>query len=263
MSSPKSKASSFNFRMIKLIISWLWPFPIQVRTIGQLGEPLLILPNARACLDGILPEFNRYAGKLRLLVLDTGGMDAACASAFCTVSKEDVLKRVKNETPEGENVNVFLPVSLARRWGLEDGDGLGNYRVCAIPDVIDHWDIEALGVARHAPNVLWTRLKHAPGFWLGQALFFALPLVIFGWQTVFGGLFLLLVASLILALTWDVFPVSGFATSLIVGLFLATLVAFGLPALSQLSNALALRWSIACFIAFAWMGLVFQGLKRG
>lgn len=263
MSSPKLNAFPSNRNPVNQIVSWLWPVPMQVWTTGQPGKPLIILPNARATLRNLLPEFNRYMGQLRLLVLDSGGMDAACASAFRTASKEVVLKRVMSETPEAENTNVFLPISLARRWGLEDGDEFGAYQVCAIPDVIDHWDMDSFHGVKSVPNVLWVRLKHAPGFWLGQALIFALPLAIFGWQAVWSGLGLLLIASLLLATIWDVLPLSGFVTSLIVGLVLATLAAFGLPALSLLSNTMALRWSVAGFAAFAWMGLVFQGLKKG
>lgn len=263
MNSPKPSAPPSNFKLVDQIVSLLWPIPLQVRTTGQPGKSLIILPNARSSLGDLLPDFNQYTGQLRLLVLDSGGMDAACASAFRTASKEEALKRVKSEKPEVDNANLFLPVSLARRWELEDGDEFGAYQVCTIPDVIDHWNMGSFPRATSIPNVLWTRLKHAPAFWLGQALIIALPLAIFGWYAVLVGLGMLLFASFLLALVWDVLPMPGMVISLIAGLLLAALAAFGLPALSLLSNTAALRMSVACFVAFVWMGFVFQGLKKG
>lgn len=260
MSSPKLNALPSNRNPVSQIVSWLWPV---VWTTIQPGISLIILPNARTTLRNLLTEFNRFMDQLYLLVLNSGGMDAACASAFCTASKEVVLKRVMSETLEAEKTNVFLPVSLARRWGLEEGDEFRTYQVCSIPDVIDHWNLDSFYGVKSAPNGLWLRLKHAPGFWLGQALIFALLLAIFGWQAVWSVLGLLLIDSLLPATIWDVLRLSGSVTSLIVGLVLATLAAFGLPALSLLSNTMFLRWSVAGFTAFAWMGLVFQGLKKG
>lgn len=262
MNSPKNGSISAASRLA----SWLWPLPAPVKAAGQVGKPLVLLPNARASLRNLPPKRPHSTDTLRLQVIDSGGMDAAGAAGFHTVTMDDVLQKIDHKNlPGTERPAVYIPVSLARRWKQKDGDAFGPYQVCTIPDAIDHLD-ENLGTfqgEKTSSPLVVSRLKCAAGYWAGQALIFALPLAIFGWQVMGIGLGILLLASLVLAAGWDLLPVPNALKGVLAGFLLAALVIFGLPQISLPLRLNVVQWGAAAWLACSWMGLVFQGLKRG
>jgi hypothetical protein len=105
---------------------------------------------------------------------------------------------------------------------------------------------------------LQRRLIAGLHLWGGQALILAIPLFVFGWQSLLKGLIALLLSTLVLALTWRILPGRGWLKGLITGSILAIVLALVLALVVKASMISA----FGLLLSSIWMGLIFSGGKH-
>lgn len=253
----KSEAS-----FLSRFVGYLWPLPARVELLGLPTGDLLLVPDQ----NSLVSSLHERPVDTRVLVLPCGGMSARAAAAFQTISSAEAIQKIEEDLP-APGTNLFVPAALAASWDWEEGAPIGGRKVRLIPDggeKIARGHVLSPGrmAVKSGKMGLAARLFYGFGFWLGQALIFALPLALFGWLSLALGLGFLLLGTAALALFWNLLPPPGWFKGVVAGLALAGAGALLVHFLLTPGAEMVLRLSAGILLFCAWMGVVLQGVRK-
>jgi hypothetical protein len=192
---------------------------------------------------------------LTVLALDTGGFSLADALALRKISPATIQQAIFSLPAESRPSQVYLPSWLdAQILGAGSDSSLGEIQI--LPLAESH-----PGSLRAENNELFSVLKVALRLVLVQSALWALPLLVFGWQSLSWGLASLLLAGVVSGLLWRLLSFSHFFRVGLISSLLAILMVSGLLLLADLSTLeIALR-TLAVLLASLWLTLMMNGLK--
>lgn len=246
---------------------WLWAAPVKPGLYGQTRSEILILsPNHNSLLARLREAVEAYSASA--LAIDTGGFALQTAIVLESVDEQKVQGAI-NTLPASLNPSVtriLIPHGLAKTLGWQEQTPIGDYSIQVIPDDLstlgEYITDPELNAANEAgammPGIL-RRLLVGLSLCLGQALIFAVPLVIFGWQSLLWGNISLLAGTLFLALFWRMLPGAGWLRGLIAGSVLALIAEFGFLFVIEANLVTNIRLFVGLWLTATWMGVVLTG----
>lgn len=204
--------------------------------------PLRVAANDQPTLSRLAASSENF----NILALDTGGFSLENYLALHPITRSS-LESALGALPTDERSSLLLlPTSLADTLQLKP-DAILN----GIPIEV----IASPSPANPSPFAVILRLA------LGQMLLWALPLLVFGWQSLLWGVAALLAGGLLLGILWQHLPFSPWARGLCVGFILSTPACLWL----SLANELAMPGVVFYFFGLAlpptWLGLLSMGGK--
>jgi len=245
-----------------------WPDPVEAGLYGPiLTNVLLLTTNQRSSLARI----GRAADALPItsLAVEAGGFAPPIAASLKMINGaqfQQVLSRLERDTP-GQIHYLLAPYTLAKHFAWKNDTRLGNWVVRVVPD--DPTKLASALKEIETPRPVtefvlpdvFQRLVSGLALWFGQALLFAIPLIVFGWQALVQGILALLVGAVFLALLWGLLPRSSWLKGLITGVILSCAVGLALFLAGGAGWNIVLFPILGIFLATFWMGLVFGGVR--
>ena len=206
-----------------------------------------------------------------IFAVDSGGLSAGISLALRSVGRKSRARLLMDLSSLPGGGDLFVPFSLAGQLGFYEGMELNQWCTKLIPDNSER-GIEVIlfcfnnkslksasdvGGNQYRLSQLGFPLS-AMALWFGQALLFALPLIVFGIPILIAGELLLFMAALILAIIWQVFRIPGWLKGILLGTVFAVM-AFWFGWI-QGNNAFSIWYlAFATFFTSIWMSLVYSG----
>lgn len=190
-----------------------------------------------------------------ILALDTGGFSLADAFTLQKNSPERIRQAIFSLPPENHPSQVYLPFWLdAQKLGTGFDSTLGKIQIIPLakPRSV------SFGDANHGlASILRVTLRLA----LAQSALWALPLLIFGWQSLLIGFASLLLAAILNVAIWRLLSFSHWIRAVAVSGLLAILTLSGFLFLEGFSTLEISLRALAVFLASLWLSLTMNGLK--
>jgi len=189
-----------------------------------------------------------------VLALDTGGFSLPDAFALKKISPAAIQQAILSLPLDSRPSQLYLPACLdAKSLGLDVDSQLGD--ILPVPLTESHLPLPSSSMAFISALSVALRLS------FGQSLLWALPLLVFGWQSLVWGLGALFMAGLAAGLLWRFLLFPNFFRAGLISIVLATLVMSGLLLWADLSILETALRTLAVFLASLWLTLLFNGLK--
>lgn len=248
----------------------LWAAPVGPGLYGEGAfEGLLMTTNHRPTLARLGAAL--AAHPVGVLAMEAGGLPPKMAVALGLVA-DQAARRALRALPTSLHPDVrrvLIPQGLAHALGWQDQPKIENFPIQVISDDLPRLgeyfsdpELEVTPDAAMTTSAIVLRLLSGQGLWLGQALIFAMPLLLFGWRSLLWGIASLWVGTLALALFWRMLPGTGWLKGLIAGAALALIVGLGSSLMTDADWIERLRYSLALWIATAWMGWALTGARH-
>jgi|GEM_PF-3047939 len=249
----------------------LWAEPVEPGLYGESTiEGLLMTTNNRSSLARWGNAIAEHP--VGILAMEAGGLPPKTAVAFDLVTDQEarrLLKTLLTSILRPRATRVLIPQGLIEALGWQDQSPIEDFPIQAIPDdftrlgeYISDPELEVTTNAASTKPAIVLRLLSGLGLWLGQVLVFAIPLLVFGWRSLVLGAGSLLAGVIVVVLFWQMLPGAGWLKGLIVGGVLAIIIGVGSSLVTNAGWSESLRYSLALWIATAWMGMVLTGARK-
>ncbi len=190
-----------------------------------------------------------------ILALDTGGFSLADAFTLQKISPERIRQAIFSLPPENRLSQIYLPFWLdIRKLGPGFDSALGEIQIVPLAKS----QSVSFGEENHA---LASILKIALRLALAQSALWALPLLIFGWQSLLIGLASLLLTAILNGLLWRLMSFSDWMRVVTVSGLPVILTLAGFFFLEGFSTLEISLRALAVFLASLWLSLTMNGLK--
>lgn len=228
---------------IRLII------PVSSGFYGMSGNQIAVTSNHQPTLAKLGKRVDMTA-----LALDGGGFPLRIAVAFNLLKPPPSDFKIVQGGSVGENIQIFIPLSLSIAWVWHEGDERFGGIVKVVSD--NYSDNDPLP-AKNIPG-LFVRLSAAMRLALAQLLLMVVPVAIINMSALIPVGLMVISCSLLLAIFWNQIPGDGWGKGLIMGL-----VCTGLTALLGVVHYYPVQPFILAgvFITASWLGGLFMGAR--
>ena len=259
----------FPFPRARWFSGLFWAAPVQPGLYGDNAlEGLIMTTNHRpslVCLGESIESF-----PVGVLAMEAGGLSPQTSVAL-DLANEQRARGYLKALPTSINPSasrILISRELARALGWQQQPQIEDFPIQVVPDdlallgeYIADPGLEVSNDATLITPAVVLRLWAGLALWLGQALIFSIPLLIFGWQSLLWGIVSLLVGMIVLALFWRLLPGLGWFKGLVAGGALALVVGAGLSLAIKTGWIEILQYSFAFWIATTWMSVVLTGAR--
>jgi len=246
----------------------LWAAPVEPGLYGDgYLEGVLITTNHKSSVARFCSAAEE--NPIGILAIDASGLSPKAAVAFDLIKEQDV-QRALDLLPDSMRRDigrVLIPLSLTMALGSQNL--LKDFPVQTIPD---HLDLLGEYISDPALNTtpnkttqmqaITQRLLAGFRLWMGQVLVFTIPLLIFGWHSLFWGTICLLLGTIAVSLFWRILPHTGSFRGFVAGFILALILGSTLFLAGSADWRTIIRYSLSIWIDTAWMGIVLTGVRQ-
>lgn len=244
------------------LLNQFWPIPSPLTGIRMMsdGNDIVVIPNGIGYVKNFPAPKNA-----NLLIVDTGGFLPKFASGFDHVNLSIVYQQLalyKERQRFSENIRVFVPQSMARYLNWNEGVKYEDFSFSIIPDnPLSRINQNKIENNISVPSWI-NRLLYALPIILGQVILFAIPLSVFGFQALYWGEAILILAGLLLAIVWKFLKGYGWAKGLVTGVCTG-LFLWGTVYVIQIPVEFLPKTFIGILLCTVWMGVVYEGVRSG
>ena len=249
------KKDSVLRRKIILWLNRLWALPVKpINTIYQGQEMVLLAVNASGYLQ------NCFQKQDNIFVVDSGGHLPGIAGLFGLLKCDIVVGQLSAYVGLSPvNCDLLVPSSIARSFAWQTGDKVGGFVVQTIADAPSKSDTVLVSDTFPLPIKIQRVLLMLP-ITFGQALIFAVPLLLNGVDSFWLGELAVLLASITLAFFWGFSNIHGALQGLILGMVAIMLVLIA-SIFVPFDAELLFRFSVGVVFCEIWIGYLLDGFQ--